>query len=838
MKSKKLFILTVLIFLPLVMWGQEKGNGGYAVTGTVLDSLTMQGEPYATIRIYAAADTVNAADMLVSDENGKFTASVGSTGDYRMMVTSVGKKTVWKDFAVKTRTTKLGNILMTEDVEELGEISVVAKKPLVKVDMDKIAYDVAEDPDSQTKTVMDMMRKVPMITVDGEDNISVAGKSSYKIYVNGKPNNMMTNNPKEVLKSMPASSVKNIEVITNPGAKYDAEGVGGIINIVTEGAGVEGYMLNASASYSNNNGYYGSLYGTTQVGKFAVSGGLTYGKFNSNENRVSSSIEYFDNPALSKMNTSMWDMRPSTNYTNAFLDASYEIDTLNLISASGSFYDIKSDYDYNSAVTALRPDGSELYHYGTRNSNMSKFGGGNFSVDYQHTSPRNKQETFILSYRLERSPVRSSSYLNMFDVRNFDSYDQHLESRGTSFENTLQADYTLPVGTLHTLNFGAKYINRINDSDNSEMHRASADDPWEVFDRDGSGETRHRQHVAGAYAEYNLRYKSFGLKGGVRYEYTLQNVEFSRYSDRNFSARFSDFVPSLLMSYNIGYTQNLSLGYNMRISRPGIQFLNPFRDTSNSLAVVKYGNPDLETEHYHTLTLGYGTFSPNFSMNLNTEYSFSNDDIMDYSFVDNKNVINQTYGNIGRQHVAKLNMFISWNPTGSTRLMFNGNGGYVWLSCNDKSDKYGLRDRKNEGLGFHLYGNVQQNLPWKLNISAYGGYGMGEPQLETEEQMTYYFYGLQLQRSFLKNERLTVSLSASNFLPKYMKYKSSQVTSQYRSVSENMTRNLQYSITVSYRLGDLKTSVKKAAKSIVNSDVVGGASSGGGNAGASGGMGK
>ena len=122
----------------------------------------------------------------------------------------------------------------------LKGVEIVAQKPLVKVDVDKIEYNIEDDPDSKSNSILEMLRKVPLVTVDGEDNVQVNGSSSFKIHVNGKPNNMMSNNPKEVLKSMP-NTIKYIEVITSPGAKYDAEGIGGILNIVTVGSGFEGY---------------------------------------------------------------------------------------------------------------------------------------------------------------------------------------------------------------------------------------------------------------------------------------------------------------------------------------------------------------------------------------------------------------------------------------------------------------------------------------------------------------------------------------------------------------------------------------------------------------------
>ena len=151
-----------------------------------------------------------------------------------------GGNTLPDDNTLTSDTTALDTAVWSKD---LDAVTVVAKKPLVKTDIDKLSYDVESDPESKTNNILEMLRKVPMVTVDGQDNIKVNNSSSFKVYVNGKPNNMMSNNPSEVLKSMPANTIKKIEVITNPGPKYDAEGVGGILNIITVGRGMEGSPL-------------------------------------------------------------------------------------------------------------------------------------------------------------------------------------------------------------------------------------------------------------------------------------------------------------------------------------------------------------------------------------------------------------------------------------------------------------------------------------------------------------------------------------------------------------------------------------------------------------------
>ena len=151
---------------------------------------------------------------------------------------------------------------------QLNEVRVVAQRPLVKVEVDKLTYSAKDDPDATTSSVLDLLRKVPLVTVDGEDNIRLKGSGNFKFYLNGKPSNMISGNPSQVLKGMPANSVKDIEVITDPGAKYDAEGVGGIINLVTERRADDGYTGSVGANGNTLGGYGGNAYLTTKYGKF------------------------------------------------------------------------------------------------------------------------------------------------------------------------------------------------------------------------------------------------------------------------------------------------------------------------------------------------------------------------------------------------------------------------------------------------------------------------------------------------------------------------------------------------------------------------------------------
>ena len=264
------YILSLLILLtsgiPASIHAQ-KSQGAYSVKGILVDSLTNEGEPYATLRISFSDKPDAPVRLAVTSDNGKFNEKLNQPGSYIISFTSVGKNTVQRDFILTedVPNVDLGKILMSEATEMLKGVEVVAQKPLVKAEIDKVTYSIEDDPDSKTNSTLEMLRKVPLVTVDGEDKIQVNGNSNFKVHVNGKPNNMMSNNPKEVLKSLPANSVKSIEVITDPGAKYDAEGIGGILNIITVGgSSMQGYTVSLNTGV-NNRGYNAGAYGTAQV---------------------------------------------------------------------------------------------------------------------------------------------------------------------------------------------------------------------------------------------------------------------------------------------------------------------------------------------------------------------------------------------------------------------------------------------------------------------------------------------------------------------------------------------------------------------------------------------
>lgn len=839
MRTKWTVLLWMLMISGLLA-AQNTANTSFQVKGILLDSLTQEGEPYATIKIVKKEAPAKALKMLVTDMKGQFQEKVPGTGNFVMTITSVGRTPIVKDFSVKAgeKLVDFGTLYIVDASNELGQVEIVAQKPLVKADIDKIEYNVQDDPDAQSNSVLEMLRKVPLVTVDGEDNIQVNGSSSFKVYVNGKPNNMMSNNPTEVLKSMPANSIKHIEVITNPGPKYDAEGVGGILNIVTVGSGLEGYTATFSANVSNR-GAGGGAFGTIKSGKLTVSARYNY-NYNDQPRNYSSGSQHVTPEAVTE-NSSNLDYDGSNKGHGSFqsgsMEASYEIDTLRLVTMSFGLWGGGNKSNGSTDYIATFPENinaAPIYSYSAFNRSKSSWYSIDGGIDYQRLF-KVKDRMLTFSYKINTRPQTSDSYTE-YEIDNgynpdWADYLNRLKNQhndGNTTEHTFQADYTTPIGKLHTLEAGAKYILRNN---SSEDDRFDADDTGKYeYNKDQSSRYKHLNDIIAAYLGYGLKVKRLSGRLGLRYEHTIQDVKYLVGRGEDFTKNFDDVVPSASIGYKLTDMSNLRLGYNMRIYRPGIWSLNPYlNDTDPSY--ISQGNPELDSEKSHAFNLSYSNFTQKFNINISARYSFTNNSIENVTRLmpdteieglknpTGKDVLYSTYANIGKTRYASVNGYVNWNATPRTRIYMNMSGNYSYLE--------GSEGMRNDGWSLFAYGGAQQTLPhdWRISLNVFGQ----TPWIMLQGKGSSFFdYGLSVNKSFL-DKRLTLSAFASNFFKKYMDQSSTTEGSGFIRESNYKYSRQRFGISVSYRIGELKASVKKAARTISNDDVKsGGSGSGGG----------
>lgn len=800
MKQLLLFVLSCLLSATVLAQS-------ITVKGKLVSASDQEALPYATISVASEAAPETAIKKLATTDNGSFETTLPA-GKYIFTFHFVGMQPLNKNVEVGSTQVDLGNVEMAEGATELDEISVTAQRPLVKVEIDKLTYSAKDDPEASTSNVLDLLRKVPLVTVDGEDNIQLKGSSSFKIYLNGKPSNMISNNPSQVLKSMPANSIKDVEVITDPGAKYDAEGVGGIINIITDKRVDEGYSGSVGANTDTFGGYGGNGFLSLKYGKFGFTGngGYFYHK-------MPAGNSFFTREEMSPNSPNMLTQEGTAkNYGGGLhynASMSYEPDTLNLFNLSVGQFGGK--FHSNSEQNAVSR-GARDYSYMMTNKSMNQFGSLNISADYQR-SFKKKGEMLTLSYRFERDPNDSeyeSAYSNVTGTDFYypDGYRMKGINNAGGDEHTVQIDYANPLTQKHSIEAGMKYIFRDNSSigRNEVFEGQWRDDPKRKNDLD------HTQKIVSGYAGYGLKTGKFGLKLGVRGENTNQEIHFmSAQNDTIVPSNFFDVVPSVALSYQLGMTNTLRWGYNMRISRPGIWYLNPYvndADPNN----IRYGNPSLDAVKMHNFNVNYGSFSQKFNFNATLSYSFTQNAITSYIFVDDNGVTNNTYRNIGKNHSVGLNGYMSWTPNSVIRTNLNGSLTYVDIQSTENASI------RNSGLSGRAFGGITFTLPKDVRLTANGGIFTNSVQLQTT-QSAFYFYYFSAMKSFF-DKKLDVSLNMSSPFHKFREFKSTTTGEGFvqKSVYQNPARSLRLSVT--YRFGDLKTSMKRVQRGISNDDVM------------------
>ena len=694
--------------------------------------------------------------------------------------------------------------------KELEGVVIKAQKQLIKQEIDRIAYDVQSDEESKTQTVIDMLRKVPMVTVDGQDNILVKGNSSFKVYKNGHLDPSLTKNAKEVLKAMPATMVKRIEVITDPGAREDAEGVDAILNIVmVNGSKMQGMTGVVSASYTslNHPNFYTSL--TGQMGKLLLSVDYGFSKMTDKDsyNRTEVDRTYFNtgNRMLSNSESS----NPGDiHYTN--LNASYDIDSLNLISASfgGYFYKLNVQGD---GSTWLGHDDQPIYsynnHYWMPGYQHHSWNG---RLDYEHKT-RRKGERLTLSYMLaltRQHTDQENTYTELMNVP-FPYSGSMMKERERFTEHTFQADWLRPLGKGHQLEIGAKYIDRNNNSHNTQ----------DFYDTDmlTSNEFQHTTRVLAGYADYIYKRNKWSARAGLRYEYSFMQGSYPDGKGESFDKHLGDWVPQATLKYQLTDAQSLKLNYTTSINRPGISYLNPA--ASITPTVVSQGNPNLESSHTQRLSLIYSYILPKLTFQFAPAYSFSSGGISSVQTAKG-DVRYTTYDNILRYRRFSVEQYVQWKPFDGTTLIINNNLRY--------------EHNENPNLGYCTHGwsdigyvHLTQKLPWKLRLylSVNGKIGHS-PSGVYYIQHSWYNYYASLQRSFLKGDRLTVRLGANSPFDKYLPSVAETVNGNYRDYQQSWNRGRCFTVSVNWRFGSLKSSVKKTEHSIENDDVVGGISKG------------
>lgn len=719
MKIKTLLILPLLCSLLVDGFSQNPYGGkspkkgrsivGY-INGHLVDSITNNVVEFASVALLDAEQKI--INGAITDENGKFHIENVKTGKYAIEFSFIGYKSKKIDdieLTLKKPDLDVGNIQLSTDSKILDEIEVVEEASLIENKIDRIVYNAEKDI-STNGDAADVLRKVPMLSVDLEGNVEMRGSQNINILINGRPSGMFSSSVADALKMIPAEQIKSVEVITSPSAKYDGEGSAGIINIITKKKSAEGTSgsINLTAGNLMNRGV-GNL--SMAKGRFGMnfSGSAIY---SIPQEGTSTFFREDDIGTESRIFERVGTNTSSRLGFNGNASMFYDINAFNSLSSSFQLRGFNFDRDGSLASSFIDPVNELNQIYNRSNDGTNGRSGYEWTTDY---TKKFAQENRELSLAVQINGNNSDNDIIYQQVSNDPDLEEEEISfnKGRNVETTFQADYTHPFSSKVTLEVGGKSVIREIKSD-YRFERLNYNSNIFEIDPQQTDIFNYNQDVYAGYGSFRINFnKSLGLVAGARYEYTDING-FFRDFDSPFSNNYSNVLPSIILSKKVKKFNSLKLSYNQRIQRPSLRFINPFINNDDDRN-ISFGNPELEPEISHQYEFGYTTFSKGNVVNASVYYRHTTDVIESILEVSEGGVSITSYNNLGTRNSIGMNLFGSYKVKKALVLR----GGIDIYTFDIKGTFNGV-ELSNTGVNYsaRLIGTL--NLPKDWKVETFG----------------------------------------------------------------------------------------------------------------------
>lgn len=794
--------------------GDQTPKGSAKITGFVVDSSVTKAVEFASIALYNKT-TGKAVDGTIADEKGKFVLNKLADGNYQILISFLGfkNKTIDNITLAKGQDLDLGVIKLSPSVQTLNEVVVTGQAAIIEEKVDRLVYNADKDIAAKGGDATDVLRKVPLLTVDLDGNVSLRGSSNIRVLINNKPSTIIASSISDALKQIPADQIKTVEVITSPSAKYDAEGSGGIINIITKKNSLQGLNLNVDAGVGNR-GSSLSLNGNYRKGK----AGLTLGGFGrANYNTITKTS--MDQTSISNGVSTL--IRQKGDGYSEFLFGQYNL---------GFDYDLAKNQSLTAGVRygarnmkSQQDLITELYNNGVagtgsrRDVDVKNLSGTvDVNLDYLHTYKKPQQE-WSVSTLYSRNDLTNNFDANILGGEgNLLSRQRNLNSN-LNQEFTLQTDYQTPIKKNQMIEFGGKGIFRQVNSDYRFLAAGSTGD-FTTQTSQPTGELLYHQNIAAGYTSYTYTTKKrYTFKGGLRYEHTFIDAS-TREGGPIGVADYGILVPSLNASKTIKGT-TLKLGYNRRIQRPGLQQLNPNFNSANPQN-ISVGNPALRPELTDNIELGLSrtikkvfinaSFFGRYTDNAITQVRRPSDTL--------SGAIITTFENIGRQQAYGTNIFANIAFTSKFNVGLFSNIFYTKMTGQALGLNGVTQDFTNDGVNVSggLFSQAQFKNGW--GVQAFGFMQGRQVQLQGF-QGGFAFYTFGVKKDF-KNKKGSLGLAGENFFSNRFNIHSELKSPVFNQVSNVYLYNRGVRLTFTYKLGKMSTDApKKKARSVNNDDV-------------------
>ena len=819
MRNKFITLLSFLILLGgSLCYGQENSIN---VNGIVTDSLTQIGIPYATVEFVSQGSTEQRGGF-VADEEGRFSQHFSIPGEYRLTVRSVGYKTKLLTIEVHQGTNRVDTIRLFPDTQELGEVKVVARRKLRALSPKGLTYDMKNDVLAQTDNLLFALRNVPLVSVDGEGNIRVKGSSNFSVYINGTPSRVASMNPTEVLRGIPANTIKRVEVITQLDARYDASAGDAILNIITDRKTLDGYSATISLAGTTIPTANGATTLTLTKGKLSVALAYNYDYTRHKDQPVDVYRRTFEgDKTIDEFRSSQKNGVGIFRNHVGNLMGEYALDSLNTIYADGHIF-VSSTNDTGTNKQTFSRLGVPTQYSSLNNKMNYTEGSVEGNLLYRNLYAESKEPRFSIGYRYAYNPdkryndITERQYRNGFSSWEESTYDETRRkqiSRGGLSEHALQGDYQKLWSNGHALQLGVKDVLRLGSSKPEYHHWDYNRNEWQRVDNPlyRLGDMSQLQNVASAYVNYTMNKGSLGVNAGLRGELVYDRITFSQNPSGNFERKGIDLIPSIGLTCAVSNSQQLAFSYKMKPIRPSIWVLNPYKSQSNPYE-LSFGNPELESELHHGLDLSYTLFSNKYYFNLNAGYTHTNNAIMpiQYWSTENSNVLCRTYDNAGMHRVPNLSFWVNWRPLMPLSLLLHGNFKYHLFDY----DVQNIHQRSWENL---MMAAIDVTLPksWFLGASWYCN--TNPPMLRTTYSYSH-FYSFYAKKSFWDN-KLDLTLTVNHPFSQYLRFETKTWGSNFVHSQVNMIQSRSLGLKLTYNFHSGKSREVSRDESLSTSDL-------------------
>ena len=804
-----------------------------SLTGTVLDSASRRPVAYATVVVLPAAPADKPITGVAADDQGRFALNKLATGTFRLQVSFVGYATRTRAVTVTAGATDVGPVRLPAAAQRLGEAVVIGSKPVVDVRPDRLIYNADQDVSNAGGTAADVLSKAPLLAVDGDGNVKMRGSSNFKVLVNNKPSPTLARNLAEALKSIPAEQIQSVEIITTPPAKYDGEGTAGIINIILKKGVDQGLNGRVGAASGNRNSNFNSAlnFKKGKVGfTSSASAGAWYNPGQASRTRIGKSDQGIDTlrQASDVQNNGAW------YYGTVGLD--YDPAEHHTLSLAGSV----NGYGGNTRQNLFSQDvapfaiANPLFTRATKNvfSALNVEGTGT----YTRTFAQARREWSVLAqYALNNGTFGYDfdQYNNSGVALEQSRADYRERSRGRTpgHEYTFQTDFTQPFGDKKTLEMGLKAIFRRTGSVAEVDTLRPALGPGFAPDPRRATDFSYAQDVQAAYATY-----SFGLGQkltsslGSRLERTALNADFRVNGTGPFGRSYLTLLPNGSARYAFSDATSLRLAYSRRITRPFIDYLNPFVDRSDAKN-ISFGNPGLAPELTDSYELSYNTTVKTTTVNASLSVRHTGNAIEQVRFSTvnpsaplpagvpaDPSVTAQTFANVAANTFYQFNVYLSAKPVPKWDLSANPDVQYIVRRSPALNT-----ERRGFTAGLNL--NTSYKLTKGFTVQGFAYASLPTPEIQGRGPANLY-YQLGAKKTLFK-EKADLVLNFGSPFNRYWPYRSVTTTAYFDEHTEYRAFQRAFRLSFSYRFGQARQGRQR--KAVQNDDVKGGASKQGGN---------